>query len=316
MRLRLQTPQGTTVLDAVPDDASWQALQQLVYRRCGETVEILAGFPPKLIQMEPDASLTRCGIRNGETLLVRPLSSVSATATTTPVASSMTTETPQMEEDAFIVRRFIPSDNSCLFNAILKCYRPHELADATAGSLRETIAQEVLSDRETWNEAVLGMDAAAYAKWIMDPKKWGGEVELSILAKKLRVEICALDASSALMHCYGQSAGFAARIYILFDGIHYDALALNPVKDGPTGTETAEEFDQTVFDPSDASTEQRMLAHVRHAHRRHEYTNTSAFTLRCIRCGEMLKGEQGASRHAQVTGHMDFSEAAAPSTFH
>ena len=48
---------------------------------------------------------------------------------------------------------------------------------------REVIAQTVLADTATYNEAFLGKSPTEYAKWIKDSSKWGGAIELSILSQ-------------------------------------------------------------------------------------------------------------------------------------
>ncbi len=45
------------------------------------------------------------------------------------------------------------------------------------------------------------------------------------------------------MSIKGQDKGYKQRVYLLYDGLHYDALGLNPMPDGP------EDFDITVFSP-------------------------------------------------------------------
>ena len=48
---------------------------------------------------------------------------------------------------------------------------------------RQVIAEAVTSDPSTYNEAFLGKPTQEYARWILDPSKWGGAIELSILSK-------------------------------------------------------------------------------------------------------------------------------------
>ena len=48
---------------------------------------------------------------------------------------------------------------------------------------RKVIADAVLADSSTYNEAFLGKKPQEYASWIKDSSKWGGAIELSILSK-------------------------------------------------------------------------------------------------------------------------------------
>ena len=48
---------------------------------------------------------------------------------------------------------------------------------------RRVIADAVAADPFTYNDGFLGKSNAEYRKWILDPKKWGGAIELSIFAR-------------------------------------------------------------------------------------------------------------------------------------
>ncbi len=48
---------------------------------------------------------------------------------------------------------------------------------------RRIIADAVAADPFTYNDGFLGKSNAEYRKWILDPKKWGGAIELSIFAR-------------------------------------------------------------------------------------------------------------------------------------
>lgn len=58
---------------------------------------------------------------------------------------------------------------------------------------RRVIADAVMADPHEWNEAVLGKAPAQYRAWILDPSRWGGAIELSILSRHLGREIAAFD---------------------------------------------------------------------------------------------------------------------------
>ena len=48
---------------------------------------------------------------------------------------------------------------------------------------RKVIADVVAADPFTYNDGFLGKANEEYCKWILDPKKWGGAIELSIFAR-------------------------------------------------------------------------------------------------------------------------------------
>lgn len=74
-----------------------------------------------------------------------------------------------------------------------------------------------------------------------------------ILSDFYEIEICAFDVKSTKMYCYGEDKKYKTRIYLLYNGIHYDAFAL-------TFDENAgEDSDITLFSSKDKYVEQ--LAH-------------------------------------------------------
>ncbi|CAN0446185.1 unnamed protein product, partial [Discosporangium mesarthrocarpum] len=81
-----------------------------------------------------------------------------------------------------LVRRIIDADNSCLFNAIGYTLRRSRKVGT---ELRKMIAEAVRASPDTFTEAILGKEPEVYCSWIMDPKSWGGEIELSILSNKV-----------------------------------------------------------------------------------------------------------------------------------
>lgn len=205
--------------------------------------------------------------------------------------------------EGVVVRRVIPSDNSCLFNAVgyVMEHNKHK-----APELRQVIAAAVASDPVKYNEAFLGKNNEEYCSWIMDPEKWGGAIELSILSEYYSREIAAYDIQTMRCDLYGQEKKYNERVMLIYDGLHYDALALTP------SDSASEEFDQTIF-PVDykrsiGPAENLALNLVKDAHRKRSFTDTSNFTLRCGVCQIGVIGQKEAAEHAQATGHINFQE--------
>lgn len=76
----------------------------------------------------------------------------------------------------------------------------------------------------------------------------------------------------------GQDQGYKQRVYLVYDGLHYDAFGLNFVPDGP------EDFDTTIFSPFDDFVRENALAVVRKLKEQHKFTNTATFRLLCGDC--------------------------------
>ncbi|KAK8941667.1 hypothetical protein KSP40_PGU010753 [Platanthera guangdongensis] len=205
--------------------------------------------------------------------------------------------------EGVVVRRVIPSDNSCLFNAVgyVMDHDRHR-----ASELRQVIAAAVASDPLKYNEAFLGKSNDDYCAWITNPEKWGGAIELSILSEYYAREIAAYDIQTSRCDLYGQSKGYRERVMLIYDGLHYDALAMSPFENAP------DEFDQTIFVVISNRTiglvESLALNLVKDAQRKRSYTNTANFTLRCGVCQIGVIGQKEAVEHAQATGHVNFQE--------
>lgn len=205
--------------------------------------------------------------------------------------------------EGIVVRRVIPSDNSCLFNAV-GYVMDHDKQKAS--ELRGVIAATVASDPTKYSEAFLGKPNEEYCAWILDPEKWGGAIELSILAEYYSHEIAAYDIQTTRCDLYGQDKNYHERVMLIYDGIHYDALAMSPFDGAP------EEFDQTIFivnkDRSIGQVEALALNLVKEQQRKRSFSDTANFTLRCGVCQVGVVGQKEAMEHAQATGHVNFQE--------
>jgi ubiquitin thioesterase OTU1 len=169
-------------------------------------------------------------------------------------------------------------------------------------ALRNLIARAVGADPIEYNDAVLGKPVHDYQKWIKNEDHWGGAIELAILSRHFQLEIAACDIKTGNMIIFGEGCGYSERIYLAYDGIHYDFLAINPVENGP------EDIDITVFHPDDGWVKRAMEDTVDLLRASGLYTDTHAFRLKCGKCGHIAIGERGAMEHMQDTGHMDFDE--------
>ncbi|CAD7696213.1 unnamed protein product [Ostreobium quekettii] len=201
-----------------------------------------------------------------------------------------------------IVRRYVDSDNSCLFTAVAYAMENNRLRGY---DLRQIIATAVATDPTTYNEGVLGKSIPEYQRWILHPQRWGGPIELSILASYYRTQIAAFDIQTTRCDIYGEREGYADRVMVIYDGLHYDALALAPTE------QADEDLDVTKFDPHSQYGSVIMAGAknlVLKLHATCQFTDTSHFKLRCGQCGTGLTGELHAMEHAQVTGHRGFAE--------
>ena len=216
----------------------------------------------------------------------------------------------------WLTRRVVAANNSCLFAAVgllVKGTRD------VAADLREVVAAAVLADPETYSGAVLEKPPAEYAAWIRRPKAWGGAIELSILADWARVELAAGDVATSRVDVYGGGKGYAKRGWLIYDGLHYDAVCLVPSTSAdppPLSTRADQGGEGEARDVRTVGVASRqaelagaafatLLAGFRAAR---AFTDTARFTLRCGVCGAGVAGEKEAVAHAKETGHGNFQE--------
>eukprot|EP00439_Symbiodinium_sp_Y106_P086989 s121_g37.t2 len=206
------------------------------------------------------------GLRSGESLIVREVEPEGARG--------------------IVVRRVIEADNSCLFNAVGYV---REKLRGEAPALRKIVAERIAADPERYCEAFLAKPNADYCDWILQANNWGGAIELSVLAEHFQCE---------------PGQGYKSRYMLIYDGIHYDALALAAEKGSP------EAADFTVFEvgPEADLADMKARSFVAEQNKQRQFTDTGNFTLRCCICQAGLKGEADARAHASSTGHQNFAE--------
>mmetsp|Transcript_8731 Transcript_8731/g.21209 ORF Transcript_8731/g.21209 Transcript_8731/m.21209 type:complete len:383 (+) Transcript_8731:681-1829(+) len=253
-----------------------------------------------------------------------PASSSSTTGLGTRPPTAALCGPPPLPQSAAVERHVIPADNSCLFAAVLfnlknDCaFSPTLLQNdrfflQTAGPhhLREHCGKEIAStpcDYDAFTLAECGKTSFEYAGWIQESSSWGGFLELSLLSKLCNVQIAACDIQNCRLEYFphlsddGGTAAVprpAARMFVFFDGIHYDACCASA---GPGGR-------RTLFALDDDDVVAQVLSVGMALKEQKQYTDTANFTLQCQHCFKLLVGEKDAQSHAKETGHFNFQEA-------
>lgn len=65
-----------------------------------------------------------------------------------------------------IIRRIVPSDNSCLFTSIAYVFES-TTNPTPPGELRKIISQQLLDRKDEFNEVILEEDPVSYAAWFV-----------------------------------------------------------------------------------------------------------------------------------------------------
>ncbi|CAG9464256.1 unnamed protein product [Pedinophyceae sp. YPF-701] len=322
MRLRCRGPKGQTNLTNITAETTGDELLRAVIAQCGLTdanpaqVELAAGFPPTAIDLsDGQKTLAQLGVQDGDTLVAKiaaevrrpvagaaPASGARTASEGGPAGSALDSVPLNDGTAARLVRRQVPSDNSCLFRSI--GYVLEKTMDA-AGKMRATAAQVVSSDATTYNGAFLGRENEEYVAWILDDINWGGAIELSIFSQVFLTEIAAFDVQTRRVDVYGEGSGHEQRVMVVYNGIHYDPLVVVEKPGAP------QEEDVALLEVGSARCDAAMAAAaelVRSCNEQRKFTDVAGFSLRCGVCEKGLKGQKEATEHAAATGHANFVE--------
>ena len=200
----------------------------------------------------------------------------------------------------FLTREVVPANNSCLFTSVNFVVESGKLDLSCAKQMREVIARIVSSDKDMYSEGLLGKTNSDYCAWILDDSSWGGAIEVSILSQFYQVEIDVVDTQSLCVNRFGEDKSYKQRVLLIYDGIHYDPLKMEHADPSVPP--------KTIFSTADEDVVSQALELAAEAKASRQYTDVSGFSLRCLICSKLLKGESGAQAHAKESGHINFGE--------
>lgn len=288
LRCQFQSGQRLT-LKGLNQTSSVQELKEKIFLVTNvpcHAQKILIGFPPKVLNIsDVTDQLYSIGIRSGDTLIIQKDNQA-----VTPVNQASEVSHSKL------MRKIVPADNSCLFSSISFLM----LGDTSfSGALRTLIVKAVSEDPLTFNEGFLGRSNQEYCTWISEPDRWGGAIEISILSKHYQTEINVVNTESTRVDRFGEDECYANRVFLIYDGIHYDPLGVMTSDGTPI---------QTVFNCNDEMwiAEAQVLGD--EARKMNQFTNLSNFQLRCLICRLPLTGQAAAVQHAKETNHTNFGE--------
>ncbi|KAG7092596.1 hypothetical protein E1B28_008939 [Marasmius oreades] len=328
--VRLRHPNGLATIKIPLDSDTFtvQDLQQEIHSATNilpSRQMLKTGYPPRSLTLVPELPLSSLGLHKGDQLIVaeasdpahvstgaqiptttadlrQPPSSASSPRNTEGSLRTSQSGSEYVEADGgYLIHRVVPDDNSCLFSSLALIF---EQDITKSARLRQVVAEHIQKDTETYNEAILGMPPTKYMSTIQKPATWGGAIELSILAKHYRTEICSIDVETGRIDHFSPQGpeDTGMRCIVIYSGIHYDAATLAPSPDAPV------EWHQTVFSVENAGTLDTGKQLAGRLRTKRAYTNTATFDLKCEQCGKGLKGEKEARAHAEETGHVRFGE--------
>ncbi|KAG5490761.1 hypothetical protein JKF63_00883 [Porcisia hertigi] len=240
--VRIRTPKSSTPLQVeLNPSATWGEAAALLSQSSGidiDRLRVLAGFPPKPVDLASDSPLSAVKLRPNDMLIIQEGEAK------VQLGNTGERYVPPASERAHFTRRQCPADNSCLFHACAYVLRDKS---RTEGALiRQECVRAILDHPEMFNMNTLGMDPVAYASWLSEKDSWGGAIELEILSFLYKTEIFALDLQSSSLQRFGTGQGYTVRAFLVYTGNHYDCIALNLMYNSP-----CEREDQTLFNSRD-----------------------------------------------------------------
>lgn len=89
--------------------------------------------------------------------------------------------------------------------------------------MRQLVASVMLSNPDKFNREELGKEPQQYVDWLTSgPHSWGGIPELKALADIYGVEFGVVVIHDTEVLMFNHNKGLQERIYVLFDGTHYN----------------------------------------------------------------------------------------------
>ncbi len=201
-------------------------------------------------------------------------------------------------DDLQPIRREVDADNSCLFSSIAYLIDRANFGESSSLKFRNIIV-EYLLDNE-FDSNLLDQPKEQYIEFIQDTKNWGGALEVKMFSEIFRKQIVCIDVKTNRADIYGEDKNYDQRIYLLYNGVHYDPLVMNfDLSADPT-------TDITIFNSADQEVFELMKCLLL------EYKNQGDFvefySMECNSCKEKFKNENEALDHSINYQHWDFKQ--------
>lgn len=236
--LRVKTKSGQQVVSTLTKESTIKELKQVLSSLSNipiNRLHILSGYPPKILDISEDnLNLANSGITSGDTLILEERS-VPVPTEVDPGQVQENKPSRKHVEDPFdcpgiLMKNVVPADNSCLFTSVHFVLNGKvDESGHVAPYMRQLVAETIRIEKDQYDEAILGKPIEEYCAWIQDDKSWGGAIELAILSNYYGVEIAVVDTMNAIINRFGEDQSYPHRVFLMFDGIHYDPLYMESV---------------------------------------------------------------------------------------
>lgn len=197
------------------------------------------------------------------------------------------------------IRRFVDADNSCLFSSIGYLVDNDHFNETTKLHFRQIISDYIKNNN--FEEGLFGMPKEEYALKILDIKSRGGGIEFKIFSDMYKIEIASIDVQTNRVNIYGEDNGFKRRIYLVYNGVHYDPLVLN------NGEDLSEDI--TVFESEDNEILKLFTKYIKIFKEAGDYVDFSNKNkFECDQCQTIFESQEEALEHAQEFEHWNILE--------
>ncbi|KAJ8974739.1 hypothetical protein NQ317_005934, partial [Molorchus minor] len=100
---------------------------------------------------------------------------------------------------------------------------------SAAPYLRTLVAQTIQGDRHMYDEGYIRKLYEDYCVWIQDDEIVGWCNRAGYTFNYCGIEIAVADTMNGIINRFGEDQNYAHRVFLMFDGIHYDPLYMEPV---------------------------------------------------------------------------------------
>lgn len=197
------------------------------------------------------------------------------------------------------VRRFVDSDNSCLFSSIGYLIDNKNFSESTKYQYRQLLVN-YLEDNNL-EAGMLEIPKEDYIENIQNPSTWGGAIELKLFSDMLQIEIASIDVQSNRVDIFGQDKNYPQRIYVLYNGVHYDPLVMAYTEDSND--------DITSFASDDNETLISLQEYVKVFKDVGDFVDLANMnSFECDTCKTLFENQEQAYNHANNFQHWNFNE--------
>lgn len=199
------------------------------------------------------------------------------------------------------IRRYVDANNSCLFSSIAYVYDRENFNETSQHVYRNMIVEHLCNNE--FEESLLDLPKNEYINAIADPSKWGGGIEIKIFTEILKMQIAVVDVQTNRIDLFGQDKAYTNRIFILYNGIHYDPLVMNFDESANSDT------DITIFNSNDNEVLEIFKNYCKKFTENGDFVDFSKMvSLECTTCCEKFLNEEIATSHANKSDHWSFKQ--------